>query len=193
MRPAGQRQRLVLGGPPGQPDQDAEHLRPDQSQRRTHLQLLDILGQVAAGHAPVDQLADLVGRGEGVELLDPGLDVVLGDPFPGRDRVEVDGVEAGLDNLAVRGHRAVRGADAEVLLGAEHREPEPALEHHLVLRAEQGRHRRRGVAPRQDVRNGGLGRSGRRGGHPAILPHRGAGPANARCSAAVNKKLASIT
>ena len=50
------------------------------------LQLLDVLGEVAAGHALVDVLV----AGEGGELLDAGLHVVAGDPLPRLDRVEVD-------------------------------------------------------------------------------------------------------
>ncbi len=48
----------------------------DQLERPPGHQLLDILGQVAAGQA----LVDLLMAGELVEFLDPGFDVVLQDP-----------------------------------------------------------------------------------------------------------------
>ena len=49
------------------------------------LQLLDVLGEVAAGQALVHVLVP----GERVELLDARLDVVPGDPLAGGDGVEV--------------------------------------------------------------------------------------------------------
>ena len=67
----------------GQPGEHRHHPGTDQLQRLQHLHLLDVLGQIAAGHALVDVfMAD-----QPVELLDPGLDVVPGDPLPIGDRV----------------------------------------------------------------------------------------------------------
>ena len=67
----------------------ASALSPHQLQRLAHLQLLDVLGQVAAGHALVDVLVP----GQRGELLDPRLDVVPGDPLARGDGVEVDVVD----------------------------------------------------------------------------------------------------
>ena len=89
------------------------------------LELLDVLGQVAARHALVDVLVP----GQRRELLDPGLHVVAGDALPRGDRVEVDLV----DHVAVGLHDSVGYVDAEVALRLEHRDPEAAFEDDLVL------------------------------------------------------------
>ena len=60
-----------------------------QLQGVTHLELLDVLGQVPRGHALVGVLLS----GQGRELLEARLDVVAGDPFAGIDRVQVDLVD----------------------------------------------------------------------------------------------------
>ena len=72
---------------------------------------------------------DVLVAGERAELLDPRLHVVPGDPLAGGDRVEVDLVD---DRLVGLDH-AVGHVDAEVALRLEHRDPEPPLEHDLVL------------------------------------------------------------
>ncbi len=59
------------------------------SRESANLHLLDVLGQVATGHALVDVL---VAR-ERVELLDAGLHIVAGDAFALGDGVEVDLVD----------------------------------------------------------------------------------------------------
>ena len=95
------------------------------SQRQPDLQLLDVLGEVAAGQALVHVLV----AGEGVELLDARLDVVPGDPLAGGDGVEVHPV----DDALVVGDHAVRYVDPQVALGSQHGEPQPALQNDLVL------------------------------------------------------------
>ena len=91
---AGDHQVDVLGGQPGQPGQRGDRAVADQLERRAHLQLLDVLGEVAAGHALVDVLV----TGQRAELLDPRLHVVPRDGLAAPDRVEVDVV----DDLLVR-------------------------------------------------------------------------------------------
>ena len=79
----------VLGGQAGQAGEGGDHPVADEHEGVADLELLDVLGEVAAGHALVDVLV----AGEGGELLDAGLHVVAGDPLPGLDRGEVDLVE----------------------------------------------------------------------------------------------------
>ena len=148
VRAAGHHEGLVLGGEPGETGQRRDRPDAEQPQRGQHLELLDVLGEVARGHALVDVLVP----GEGGELLDPRLHVVPGHPLPRRDAVEVDLV----DDLLVGLDDAVGHVDAEVALGLQHRDPEPALEHDLVLgrpdRGEVGA----GVAAGEDVGVGHL-------------------------------------
>ena len=83
---------------------------------RPHLQLLDVLGEVARRHPGVDPLV----AGQGRELLDARLHVVAGDPLPSLDAGEVDLVDDGhvvVDDL----HGQV---EAEVVLGAQDRHPQ---------------------------------------------------------------------
>ncbi len=95
-----------------------------------HLELLDVLGEVARCHALVDVLV----AGQSGELLDAGLDVVAGDPLPGLDGGEVDRV----DHRAVVVDGAVGHVEPVRRLGLEHGEPQPSLEDDLVA----GDHRR---------------------------------------------------
>ena len=90
---------------------------------------------------------DVLVAGQGRELLDPRLDVVPGDPLPGRDAGQVDVV----DHLLVGLDHAVGHVDAEVALRLEHGDPEPALEDHLVLGRPDGDQVGAGVAGGQDV------------------------------------------
>ena len=113
------------------------------SQRQPDLQLLDVLGEVAAGQALVHVLVP----GQGVELLDARLDVVPGDPLAGGDGVEVHLV----DDPLVVGDHAVRHVDAQVALGSQHGEPQPALQNDLVLGRPQSDELGARVAGGQDV------------------------------------------
>ena len=106
---AGHHQVGVLGGPLGQTGEGGEHPAPHQHQRPAHLELLDVLGEVAGGHP----LVDLLVAGEGRELVDAGLHVVTCDTFPGLDRLQVDLV----DHLPVRLDGLVGHRDAEIALG----------------------------------------------------------------------------
>jgi hypothetical protein len=96
--------------------------------------LLDVLGEIAAGHALVDVLV----AGECVELLDAGLDVVTCHALALGDGSQVDVV----DHAGVVGDDAVGDVDAEVSLGIEDSEPEPALGCDPMLRCPERRHRR---------------------------------------------------
>jgi hypothetical protein len=64
----------------------AAALNADDLERLEDLELLDVLGQVAAGEAEVDELALRQLR----EFLDPRLHVVERRPLPLGDRLEVD-------------------------------------------------------------------------------------------------------
>ena len=90
------------------------------------LQLLDVLGEVARGHARVDVLV----AGQRRELLDAGLHVVAGDPLAGVDRLR--------GRPGRRPPRRPRSTPSgtstpEVALGPQHGDPELPLEHDLVL------------------------------------------------------------
>jgi hypothetical protein len=127
----------------GEPGQRRDRPVAHQHQRGAHLQLLDVLGQVAAGHALVDVLV----TGQRAELLDARLHVVPGHRLAAADRVEVDVV----DDLLVGLDDPVRHVDPELALGLEDRDPQPSLEHHLVLRRPDAGQVRAGVAAGEDV------------------------------------------
>ena len=116
----------VLGRQAGQPAQRGHDPQPDELERRPHLQLLDVLGQIARRHAFVDVL----GPGERGELLDARLHVVACDLLAGVDRGQVDLVDDGF----VRLDHAVGHLDAELALCPEDGQPEVALEDHLAPR-----------------------------------------------------------
>ena len=118
-------------------------------ERAVDLQLLDVLGEVAAGHALVQVLV----TGEFAELLDARLDVVAGDALPPHDGFQVDLV---LDPLVALDH-AVRHRNAEIALALQHGDPVFALETDLAFAAPDGAHGRRGVAFGEDVRDVILG------------------------------------
>jgi len=108
-----------------------------------HLELLDVLGQVARRHAHVDVLVP----GQGVELLDPGLHVVLRDPFALGDRRQVDLV----DHAAVVLQRSGRDVQAQRHLRRRDGQPEPPLHHDLRLGRPHPGHGGRGVPAGEDV------------------------------------------
>ena len=91
----GHHQLGVLGRAAGQPGEQRDGPVADVLQRQPDLQLLDVLGEVAAGHPLVHVLVP----GQRAELLDARLDVVAGDPLAGRDGGEVDLLD---DALVVR-------------------------------------------------------------------------------------------
>jgi hypothetical protein len=135
----------VLGGQASQPCEGGDDPGPHEDEGVAHLELLDVLGQVPAGHA----LVDVLEAGEGGELLDAGLDVVPGDPFPSLDGSEVDVA----DDLLVGLDGAVGHVDAEVGLRPQHGQPETALEHDPGRRRPQLDQLRAGVPRGQDVRD----------------------------------------
>ena len=91
----------MLGGELTESRQGRDHPHPHELERLTDLQLLDVLGQVAAGHA----LVDVFFAGQRSELLDPRLHVVAGYPLARRDRLQVDLV----DDRFVGGDRRTPG------------------------------------------------------------------------------------
>ncbi len=143
MRATGHDERGVLGGALGEACGHGDTVGVDVLERPQDLQLLDVLGEVAAGHALVDVLV----TGEGVELLDASLDVVTGDAFALCDGLEVDL----LDHAFVVGDRLGGNVDPEFGLRPQHREPQLPLEHDLVLGRPQVPEFGAGVAGGEDV------------------------------------------
>ena len=114
-----------------------------QPQRAVDLQLLDVLGEVAAGHALVQVLM----TGQLAELLDARLDVVAGDALPPHDGFQVDLV---LHALVAFDH-AVRHRNAEIALALQHGDPVFAFEADLAFATPDGAHGGRSVAFGEDV------------------------------------------
>ncbi len=126
MAAAGQHQCVVFGGQAPEAGQRRDHASLDHQQRAAYLELFDVLGKIPRCHALVYVLM----AGKSVELLDPGLDVMPADPLPPRDRIEID---LGEHPLIVFDHP--RGdVEAQVPLGAQHRQPQPAFLDNLVRR-----------------------------------------------------------
>ena len=115
----------------------------DQLQPAVDLQLLDVLGEVAAGHALVEVLM----TGQFAELLDARLDVVTGDALAPHDGFQVDLV---LHALVALDH-AVRHGNAEIALALQHRDPVFAFEADLAFATPDGAHGGRSVAFGEDV------------------------------------------
>lgn len=143
MGAAGHDQLAVLARKLAEPGQDRHRAVAHQLQGEPDLKLFDVLGEVPGGHS----LVDLLVAGEGVELLDPRLDVVAGDFFALGDRGQVDLV----DDTFVIGEGGVRHLDPEVLLSAQHRQPQPAFQLHLLLGGPEDGQLRGGVAAGQDI------------------------------------------
>ena len=123
---AGHHQVAVAHRPLGQPRHHRDAVGEHQLQRPADLQLLDVLGEVAARHALVHMLV----AGQRVELLDARLDVVAQHPLALGDRGEIDV----LDHPLVVVDDAVGNVDAQLGLRAQHRQPQPALGDDLGLR-----------------------------------------------------------
>ena len=101
-------QGLVLAGAVADGFEQRDRLVTGELERAPHLQLLDVFGQIARGHALVDFLV----ASQRVELLDTRLHVVAGDPLPLCDRVQVHLV----DDLLVVFDRARFDRNTELLL-----------------------------------------------------------------------------
>ena len=129
----------------GQPRHDRDTVGVDEFQRAPDLQLLDVLGEVAARHALVHVLV----AGERVELLDAGLDVVARHPLARGDRGQVDVLEHAL----VVGDHAVGHRDAQLGLRAQDGDPQPPLGDDLGLRRPDRHHLVAGVPIGQHIRN----------------------------------------
>ena len=169
VRASGHHERRVLGGQLAEPRQGGDHPHPHQLQRLPDLQLLDVLGQVAAGHA----LVDVFLAGQRTELLDPRLHVVAGDPLTSGDRFQIDLV----DHCFVRSDRRLWDVDSELALRLHHRDPELPLRDHLVLGRPEVTQLSRRVAPGQDI--------GDRGHRPQYPAHVQAESAAARWAMSV--------
>ncbi len=152
VRASGDHQLAVLGRELAEPGQHGDGAVAHQLQREPDLELLDVLRQVPRGHA----LVDLLVAGEGVELLDPGLHVMPGDLLALGDGGQVHLVEHAL----VVGEGGVRHLDPEVLLSAQHRQPQLTLQLHLLLGGPQDGQLRGGVAAGQDIGDARLRRHG---------------------------------
>ena len=131
----------------GQASQGGDAAVSHEFQGGSHLELLNVLGQVARGHA----LVDLLEAGQGAELLDPGLHVVPRSALPGRNAGEIDLLHDGLVGL----DGAVRHSDAQVALGPKHSQPELTLQDDLVARRPKGPHGSAGVAHGEHVGDSG--------------------------------------
>ena len=145
VRAPGDRELVVLDRVCGEAGENSDDLVAHELERTQDLQLLDVLGEVAAGHALVDVLV----AGESGELLDPRLHIVTRDLLAVADRLEVDLVDHGLVGL----DDARGDVDPQVALGAQHGDPQLALEHDLVLGRPQRGHRGRCVTGRKNVRD----------------------------------------
>ena len=147
VRAPGHGQLGVLPRQPRQRNQRRHHAVAHQAQRRQDLELLDVLGQVARGHALVDMLEP----GEVVELLDAGLHVMLGDPLAVGDRAQVDAI----DHALIGGDHRIRvipaEVDTEVTLRREDRDPQSPLGGDLLLRRPDATHLLGGIAGGEDV------------------------------------------
>ena len=115
----------VLLSKRGEASEERNETVVDHAKRTTHLELLDVLGEVARGHTSVDVLMAC----ERAELIDPSFDIVTGDGLASGDRVEIDL----LTHRFVGGNRVVGNVDAERALCPHHRDPQFALEHDLAL------------------------------------------------------------
>jgi len=148
---AGHHHRRGMGlGQIGQPGDHRHQVVADHLQRLEDQQLLGVLGDISGGHAQMDRFV----AGEGAELVDPGLHVVAGDGLPGGNRLEVDNLQhrlVGVDD-------SLLDIEPESALGFQHRQPQPALQHHAALVGPHGPHPLTGVAARQHVGAGGLHR-----------------------------------
>ena len=141
------------GGAAGDACEHGHGLAADFEQGAEDLELLDILREVAAGHALVDVLV----AGEIAKLLDACLHIVTGDALTLHDGGDVDLIL----HLFVGLDHAVGHGDAEITLAFEHGDPVIAFEPDFALGRPEGAHGGCGVAFGEDVgdgiRHGGVG------------------------------------
>ena len=134
---------IVLVSVPKVEGRDAAVAHEDQP--LADLQLLDVLGEVARGHA----LVDLLVAGEVVELLDARLHIVAGDFFPRHDRGRIHLVL----HLFIGGDRFGRNIQPEIALRLHHGDPEFAFQNDPPFGGPDGLKGGRGVAFGEDVGN----------------------------------------
>ena len=115
----------------------------DDLESAVDLELLDILGEVAARHAFVNVLVS----GEVAELLDASLHIMAGDPLAGVDGSEVDLI----NDTLVGGDGLGRNVESEIALCFHHRDPELAFETDFSFRRPDRLHGGSGVAFSEDV------------------------------------------
>ncbi len=135
-----------LDGAAGEGGEGGEAFFPHFQQGAEDLELLDIFGEVAAGHAFVDVLVP----GQLAEFLDARLHIVAGDALALHDGGEKDLVLHGLVSL----DDAFRHGDAELALAFEHGDPVVALQADLALGGPEGAHGGGGVAFGEDIGDG---------------------------------------
>ena len=140
-------------GAGGEAGEGGHHLVAHDAQAALHLELLDVLGEIAAGEAQVDALV----AGQFGELLDARLHVVQGGALAGGDGGEVD---VALHPLVVA-DRLRRYRHAQVALRLHHRDPEIALQQDTAFARPDRAQCRGGVALGEHVgdhqRGGGSG------------------------------------
>ena len=125
----------------------------DHAEAAVDLELLDVLGEVAARHALVDVLVS----GEITEFLDARLHVVAGDALTGIDRSQVDLI----DDTLIGGDGLGGNVETEVALCLHHRDPELALETDFSFGGPDRFHGGGGIAFGEDVGDHGEEPEGR--------------------------------
>jgi hypothetical protein len=146
---AGDHQAAILLDASRQLPQTRDVLDPQEAQRLQHLQLFDVLGQVAAGQP----LVDVLEAGQGTELVDARLDVMPRDSLALAYALQVDlrlDAFVGVNRLGgnIQPQRPLRAHDGN---------PELALEQNLGAWRPDLDHGAAGVAVGQDIRNGRVG------------------------------------
>ena len=135
-----------LGGALGEGDEGGDGFVADDVEGAEDLQLLDVLGEVTAGHAFVDVLM----TGEVAELLDTSFHIVAGDALALHDGSHVDLFQNGFVGF----DHAFWHVLAEVALGFEHGHPVLAFEADFAFGGPNGAHGGGGVAISEDVGDG---------------------------------------
>ena len=132
MRATGHHEVAVRYRALGQSPRGRDAASVDEFQRLPQLQLLHVLGEVAARHP----LMDVLVPGQRVEFLDPRLHIVAGHALALGDRVKVYLV----DHRLVVGDNIVGDIQSERGLRTHHGDPQLPFEPNLVLGRPDPRH-----------------------------------------------------